>query len=56
MGYNKHIPFVDVEDSGGIFEAIANNTTKYTTQMTLSAATPAARTDGDTPRASEIAT
>ena len=46
---------VDFEASGGILEANANNSKKYIAQMTLSAATPAAKTDGVTPRASEIA-
>ncbi len=44
------------EASGGILEASANNDIKYKAQITLSAATPAAKTDGETPRASEIAT
>lgn len=49
-------PSTEVEDSAGIFEAKANNVVKYTAQMTLSAANPAAKTDEETPRASEIAT
>lgn len=52
----EHIPLVLVESSGGILEAIANKTMKYIAEITLSAATPAAKTDGETPRASEIAT
>ena len=47
---------VDADASEGIFEAHANNTTKYIAQITLSEATPAAKTDGEMPRASEIAT
>lgn len=50
------LPLANVEDSAGIFEARANNVEKYTAQMTLSAANPAAKTDEETPRASEIAT
>jgi hypothetical protein len=47
---------VDFEVSGGILEANANNVVKYTAQITLSAASPAAKTDGETPRASAMAT
>ena len=42
--------------SGGILEANANNSMKYTAHITLSAATPAAKTDADIPSASEMAT
>lgn len=47
---------VDVAVSGGILEASANNVVKYTAQITLSAASPAAKTERETPRASEMAT
>jgi hypothetical protein len=50
------IPSIDAEDSAGILDAKANNDVKYTAQITLSAASPAAKTDGDTLRASEMAT
>lgn len=43
------------EASGCILEAKANNDKKYKAQIILSAATPTAKTDGETPRASEIA-
>lgn len=52
----NHVPSVDARGSGGVLEASAKRATKYKAQMTLSAATPAAKTDGETPRASEIAT
>lgn len=52
----NHVPLVDVGGSGGVLEANAKRATKYKALMTLSAATPAAKTDGETPRASEIAT
>lgn len=52
----NYVPSVDVAGSGDILEANAKRATKYIAQMTLSAATPAAKTDGETPRASEIAT
>lgn len=42
--------------SGGILEANANNTIKYIAEITLSAATPAAKTEADMPSASEMAT
>lgn len=47
---------VDVKASGGILEARANNVVKYTAQITLSAANPAAKTEGEMPRASAMAT
>ena len=47
---------VDVEVSGGILEANAKSDVKYIAHITLSAASPAASTDGETPRASETAT
>ena len=49
-------PSLDVGASGGTLEAIANNVVKYSAQITLSAASPAAKTDGLTPRASDMAT
>lgn len=49
-------PSSDVEGSGGTLEANANNVEKYTAQMTLSAASPAAKIEGETPRASAMAT
>ena len=49
-------PLVDVEVSGGTLDANANNVVKYIAQITLSAASPDAKTDEDTPRASAIAT
>lgn len=52
----NHAPVVDVAASGGIFEANANNVEKYTAHITLSAASPAAKTERETPRASEMAT
>jgi len=42
--------------SAGILEPKANNVVKYTAHITLSAASPAAKTDGVTPRAFDIAT
>jgi hypothetical protein len=42
--------------SAGIFDASEKSVMKYSAEMRLSAATPAARTDGVTPRASEMAT
>lgn len=42
--------------SAGILEPIANNDVKYTAHITLSAASPAANTDGVTPRAFAMAT
>lgn len=42
--------------SAGILEPIANNDVKYTAHITLSAASPAAKTDGETPRAFAMAT
>lgn len=56
--YNKesgYVPLVDFEASGSTLEANANNIIKYIAQITLSTATLAAKTDGETPRASEIA-
>lgn len=50
------LPFTDVEASGGTLEAKANNVEKYTAQITLSAANPAVKTEGETPRASDMAT
>lgn len=49
-------PVVDVGGSAGILEAKPNKIMKYIAHITLSAATPAANTDGDMPRALEIAT
>ena len=49
-------PSGDVEVSGGTFDANANSVVKYTAQITLSAASPAAKTDGETPSAFEMAT
>lgn len=49
-------PLVSVEDSGGILDAKANNVVKYIAQITLSAASPEAKTDEDTSRASAMAT
>lgn len=49
-------PSLDLEASGGILEAKAKRDEKYIAQITLSAASPAAKTDGATPRASETAT
>lgn len=51
-----HIPEVEFEDSAGILDANANNVEKYNAQITLSAASPAVKTEGETWRASEIAT
>lgn len=51
-----YIPLVEVETSGGILEANPYNTMKYIAQITLSAATPAATTDGEAPSASVTAT
>lgn len=51
-----HLPPLDAEASEGILEANENSAIKYIAQITLSAATPAAITDGDTPSASQIAT
>lgn len=51
-----YIPVADWVASAGILEANANNVVKYTAQIRLSAANPAVTTDGDVPRASEIAT
>ena len=51
-----HSPLVDVEASAGILDANAKSDVKYIAQITLSAANPAAKTDGETPRASETAT
>lgn len=51
-----HTPDGDDATSGGILAARANNVVKYTAQITLSAASPAAKTDRETPRASAIAT
>lgn len=53
---NHHVPSVDVGGSEGVLEANAKRARKYKAVITLSAATPAAKTDGETPRASEIAT
>lgn len=47
---------MEVVASGGTLDAKAKSNVKYTAQMTLSTATPAAKTDGETPRASETAT
>lgn len=52
--YNE--PAVDTELSGGILTASANNVVKYTAQITLSAASPAAKTEGEIRRASAMAT
>lgn len=52
----KLVPVVGIAASAGILEANANNTIKYKAQITLSAATPAAKTDADIPSASEMAT
>lgn len=51
----KILPLGSVDASGGILELNANNTIKYTAHITLSAATPAAITDGERLSASEIA-
>lgn len=51
----NYLPFGSTKASEGIFEANANNTMQYIAVITLSAATPAAKTDGETPSASEIA-
>lgn len=53
---NYFLPLVNFGVSGGILEANANKIIKYRAQITLSAAIPAAKTDGETPRAFEIAT
>jgi hypothetical protein len=45
-----------VRDSFGIFAARANKVVKYTAQIRLSAANPAATAEEETPRASETAT
>ena len=45
-----------VKDSFGILEARANNVVKYTAQIRLSAANPAATAEEETPNASETAT
>lgn len=47
---------VEVSVSGGTFDANANSVVKYTAQITLSAASPDAKIDGETPRAFEMAT
>lgn len=52
----SNTPSVTFAASQGILEANANKRIKYRAHMTLSAATPAAMTDGDTPSASDIAT
>ena len=49
-----YIP-LDEGGSAGILEASINSITKYMAQITLSAATPAASTDGETLSASPIA-
>lgn len=51
-----YTPSSDVGASGGTLEANANNVEKYTAQMTLSAASPAAKIDGETPKALAMAT
>lgn len=59
---NDHAPVVEVEseveveDSAGILDANANSVEKYNAQITLSAANPAAKTEGETARALDIAT
>ena len=50
------LPFTEAEDSGGTLEANRNNVEKYTAQITLSAAKPAAKIEGGTSRASDMAT
>lgn len=53
----KHCrPSGDVEVSAGTIEAKANSVVKYTAQITLSAASPAAKTDSEVSRAFEMAT
>lgn len=44
-------PLVEADVSGRMLDASANRVVKYTAQMTLSAASPAVNTDGDTLRA-----
>lgn len=53
---NHNEPVVGAELSGGILAAKANNVVKYTAQIILSAASPAAKTEGEIPRASAMAT
>jgi len=53
---NTNIPLFDTSGSGGTFEANANRVVKYTAHRILSAASPAVKTEGETPRASEMAT
>lgn len=50
------LPFTDAEASGGTLDANANRVEKYKTLITLSAAKGADKTDGETPRASDMAT
>lgn len=50
-----YIPSATFEASAGILEAKANKRRKYTAHMTLSAATPAVITEGETWSASHIA-
>lgn len=47
---------MDEGGSAGILEANVNSITKYIAHITLSAATPAASTEGETPSASPTAT
>lgn len=51
------LPFPDDDEvSGGTLVASANNVEKYTAQITLSAANPAVKTEGEMSRASDMAT
>lgn len=52
----EKLPFPDDEASGGTLEASANNVEKYTAQITLSAANPAVKTEGEISSASDMAT
>lgn len=52
----RKVPLGEGTDSGGILDASAKRRVKYNAQITLSAAIPAATTEGDVPRASDTAT
>lgn len=52
----KSIPLVEKAASAGILEANAKRDVKYTAHIMLSAANPAAKTEGVTPKYSETAT
>ena len=43
--HNKRV--VDIELSGGVLAASANNVIKYTTRITLSVANPTPKTEGE---------